>query len=142
MRSLSRLSSVLFSAALAAGVLAACSAGAGASPSSAAAATQNLPPFAIRTAAQQPQACMDALLGGKLMRNAMSGLGVTSADGQANVVEWPFRYSARTNNGRIELLDETGAVVAREGDEITLGGGFGNQFWHACAPVAVSKAGG
>lgn len=83
---------------------------------------------------------MDALLGGKLVRNAASGLGVTSADGQAMAVEWPFRYSARKEAGKVALFDETGKVIAREGDEINVGGGFGNQLWHACGPLTVTKA--
>jgi hypothetical protein len=98
--------------------------------------------FPIRAAAQQPQACMDALIGGTLARSAASGLGITSADGKHTPVEWPFRYTAREDGGRVSLLDETGKVVAREGDEITIGGGFGNQLWHSCAPVTVTRAGG
>ena len=80
-------------------------------------------------------------MGGKLAKHPQSGLGISSADGSQSPVEWPFRYSARVEFGRVILLDETGKVVAREGDEITVGGGFGNQFWHACAPVTVTKAG-
>jgi hypothetical protein len=96
--------------------------------------------FELRTAAVKPQACMDALISGKLARHALSGLGVTSADGQQTPVEWPFRYSAWLVDGRVVLHDETGKLVAREGDEITVGGGFGNQLWHACAPVTVTHA--
>ena len=97
--------------------------------------------FGILTAAVEPDACMDALMGGTLAKHPQSGLGITSADGTRSPVEWPFRYSARVEFGRVILLDETGRVVAREGDEITVGGGFGNQFWHACAPVTVTRAG-
>jgi hypothetical protein len=112
--------------------------------SSTASATPGAPtaqPFGLRTAAVQPQACMDALIVGKLVKHAQSGLGITSADGQQTAVEWPFRYSAWVLNGRIVLLDETGKVVAREGDEITVGGGFGTQLWYACGPVMVTRAG-
>jgi hypothetical protein len=94
---------------------------------------------AIRTAPEVAQACMDALAGGTLAANNASGLGITSAEGEQMAVEWPFGYTARNNLGRIELLDETGKVVAKVGDEITVGGGFGNQFWHACGPVSVTK---
>lgn len=124
--------------------IAACSGAPGASPSGPAtpgAASAGPQAFALRTAAVQPQACMDALMGGRLAKHAQSGLGITSADGTSSAVEWPFRYSARVELGRVILLDETGKVVAREGDDITVGGGFGNQFWHACAPVTVTKAG-
>ena len=93
------------------------------------------PTVAIRTAPAGNLACMDALMSGTLARHAATGLGVTSADGQQMAVEWPFRYSARVVDGRIVLLDETGKAVAREGDKIQVGGGFGNAVWHACAPV-------
>lgn len=83
---------------------------------------------------------MDALMGGKLARNAASGLGITTATGEATAVEWPFRYSAWLVDGRIVLHDETGKTVAREGDEINIGGGLGNQLWYACAPVTVTRA--
>ena len=115
--------------------VAACSPAASATPAAPATIAQAL----IRTAPVQPDACMDALLGGTLARNAQSGLGVNN-EGEQMAVEWPFRYSARLEGGRMALLDETGKVVAREGDEITVGGGFGNQFWHACAPVTVTRA--
>lgn len=96
--------------------------------------------FGLRTAPVQPQACMDALMGGRLTRHAQSGLGISAADGTQTAVEWPFRYSAWLVNGRIVLHDETGKEVAREGDEITVGGGLGNALWHACAPVTVTRA--
>ena len=125
--------------------IAACSGAPAASPTPAASATPgaagSAAAFALRTAAVKPDACMDALMGGTLAKHAQSGLGISSADGSQSAVEWPFRYSARVEFGRVLLLDETGKVVAREGDEITVGGGFGNQFWHACAPVTVTKAG-
>ncbi len=85
---------------------------------------------------------MDALMTGTLARHPQSGLGITGTDGQSMAVEWPFRYSARLETGRIVLVDETGKVVAREGDEISVGGGFGNAFWHACGPVNVNPPGG
>jgi hypothetical protein len=114
--------------------LAACGSAAAPTPSPANAATGSAFEFGIKTAARQPDACMDALLGGTLARHPQSGLGVVN-DGEQMPVEWPFRYSARIVEGRVILFDETGKPVAAEGDEITVGGGFGNQFWHACAPV-------
>jgi hypothetical protein len=97
-----------------------------------------LPPtVALRTAAAPTDACMDALIGGRLVRHPGSGLGIASSDGQVTAVEWPFGYTAGSAAGRIALVDERGRVVAREGDEIQVGGGFGTQLWHACAPVSV-----
>jgi hypothetical protein len=110
------------------------------SPATAAPATPGGQRFDIRSAAVEPQACMDALIGGTLARSAQSGLGITGADGTSNAVEWPFGWSASIELGRVALSDETGNVVAREGDQITIGGGFGNQLWYACGPVTVTKA--
>jgi len=95
--------------------------------------------FAIRTAAVRPQACMDALITGQLARNPGSGLGLRHGPaGPPTVVEWPFRYSARDEAGRIALLDETGRVVAREGDTVQMGGGLGQlDIWYTCGPVEV-----
>jgi hypothetical protein len=109
-----------------------------ASPVATGAATE-APLFPIRAAAIPPQACMDALMGGKLARVPASGLGVATVDGGAIAVEWPFHYTAREVEGRIVLIDETGKIVAREGDEITVGGGMGNGIWYSCAPVTVTK---
>ena len=103
-------------------------------PSPASAATSSAIEFGILTAAREPDACMDALMSGTLARHAQSGLGIAN-EGEQTPVEWPFQYSARVVEGRVILFDETGKPVAAEGDSITVGGGFGNQFWHACAPV-------
>ncbi len=103
-------------------------------PSATSAASTAAEAFLIRTAAEVPQACMDALMGGTLARHPQSGLGIAN-EGEQTPVEWPFGYTARLVSGGVILFDETGKAVAREGDAITVGGGFGNLFWHACAPV-------
>lgn len=100
------------------------------------------PAVTLRTAPAPPQACMDALLVGTLARHPFTWLGITSADGQSTPVEWPFGYTARGEGGRIVLVDESGIVVAREGDEILVGGGFGTNLWHACGSVSVAVPGG
>ena len=120
--------------ALLAVVLAACSA----APAVTVAPTV-APNVALRTAPVANAACMDALMSGALARHPQTGLGITSAEGQANAVEWPFGYSARNEGGRIVLVDATSKVVAREGDKIQVGGGFGNVIWHACGPVSVAQ---
>lgn len=99
------------------------------------------PAVALRTAPAPAQACMDALIGGTLARHPQSGLGITSADGQSTPVEWPFGYTARAEGDRIALLDAEGRVVAREGDQIQVGGGFGTNLWHACGPVMAFQDG-
>ena len=99
------------------------------------------PAAGLKTAPAPPQACMEALTSGTLARNDQSGLGIVSSDGTVTPVEWPFGYSARNELGRLVLVDETGKAVAREGDEISMGGGFGTQFWHTCGPVSVTRPG-
>jgi hypothetical protein len=95
------------------------------------------PAAQLKTAAEPPQACMDALTRGTLTRDPQSGLGLAAADGTRTPVEWPFGYSARNELGKIVLVDETGRTIAREGDVISVGGGFGDRLWYACAPVTV-----
>lgn len=96
----------------------------------------------LKTAPAVNTICMDALLGGTLTRHAQTGLGVTSADGQSTAVEWPFGYTSRQEGTKVALLDEAGKVVAREGDQISVGGGFGDDMWHACGGVFVEGDGG
>ena len=84
---------------------------------------------------------MDALITGRLTRDPRSGLGLTTAGSPPVVVEWPFRYSAREEGGRVALLDETGKVVAQEGDMVQMGGGLGQMnIWFTCGPVARLEA--
>jgi hypothetical protein len=98
------------------------------------------PAAGLKTAPAAAQACMEALIGGTLTRNAESGLGITAADETQTAVEWPFGYSARNELGKLVLIDQTGTIVAHEGDRITVGGGLGDHLWYACGPVSVTKA--
>lgn len=102
--------------------------------------------FSIRTPAQEPQACMEALMQGRLVRQAQTGLGIGDQSGLVYPVEWPFRFTARLEGARVVLVDNRGAVVAREGDQISVGGGMGpgpgpNAVWFACGPVQVTQPG-
>jgi hypothetical protein len=120
--------------------VAACSMGSAPSPSPAAEPAAG-EAFAILTAKAKPQACMDALITGKLTRNGGSGLGLTTMAAPPVAVEWPFRYSAREEGGRVALLDETGTVVALEGETVQMGGGLGQlNIWFTCGPVARVEA--
>lgn len=80
----------------------------------------------LRTAPAAVSACDDALGSGRLVALAASGLGLADATGATIPVLWPFGYSARREPAGIAVLDETGKVVAHEGDFIQAGGGFGN----------------
>lgn len=91
-------------------------------------------PVSIRTAPAAAQACDEALATGKLVKTAQSGLAIVDPIGAVTEVLWPFGYSARREGGRVALLDQTGTVVAHEGDTITMSGGMGaNNRWAACA---------
>jgi hypothetical protein len=88
----------------------------------------------LKTAAAPVQACEDALGSGRLVANAQSGLGFADPAGAATPILWPFGYSARRGVSGLEILDETGVVVAREGDFVQAGGGTGNDgFFAVCA---------
>ena len=51
---------------------------------------------------------------------------------------WPFGYSARLVDGVIELVDGSAKFVAREGDTVEVGGGFGaNGLFYACSDGLV-----
>jgi hypothetical protein len=71
-----------------------------------------------------PLACNDALLEGELVADAEFGF-VVAHRGGPSPVTWPHGYVARDALRR-ELLDDSGRVVAREGDTVALGGGYGD----------------
>jgi hypothetical protein len=78
-----------------------------------------------------------ALMTGTLVEDPRSGLGVEDVAGAVTPVVWPFGYTARNEVGRLALVDEAGRVVAHEGDEIMVGGGFGTDVFHACGQVSI-----
>ena len=84
---------------------------------------------------------MAALLTGTLARNPDTGVGVANGAMQT-AVEWPFGYWARNELGRVVLLDMTGTVLAREGDAVSMGGGFAanDELFYACG-VTVTEPG-
>lgn len=102
-------------------------------------------PVALRTATARVDACDQALLAGELVRSSQSGLAIRSAD-QTTEVVWPFGYSAsQQQSGGVVLRDETGNVVAHEGQRVEMAGGLdANGTWKACAGTIkeVSNAGG
>jgi hypothetical protein len=99
----------------------------------------------LRTAPAPATACDAALTAGRLVSSRESGLAITQAGGGPNIaVTWPFGYSAGGFVGGLELRDETGRVLAREGDFVQVGGGMGgDDSWVACADsVSVIPAPG
>lgn len=91
----------------------------------------------LRTAPAPVSACDDALASGRLVANAQSGLAFQDQAGGVTPVLWPFGYSARRGVGGIELLDSGGAVIAREGDFVTAGGGTGNDGLFEVCPASL-----
>jgi len=89
----------------------------------------------LRTAPGPATACDAALTAGQLVSSRESGLALRPADGSPNIpVTWPFGYSAGGFVGSLELRDETGHVLAHEGDFVQVGGGLGgDDSWVACA---------
>ncbi len=88
-----------------------------------------------------PVECPAASLEGELLRDDASGFLVRHAEGFVTPIVWPDGYSVRNGEVR-ELLDPTGAVVAREGDSVSLGGGMiGNdEAFGVCGPFTVTPA--
>ena len=88
----------------------------------------------LRTAPAPEDACDAALVSGRLVSSRESGLAL-QPPGEPNLaVTWPFGYKAGGFVGSLELQDETGRVLAREGDLVEVGGGMGGDgSWLACA---------
>lgn len=79
------------------------------------------------------EACMNALATGQLALVPRSGLGiVTGGVGEAIPVAWPNGYTARVVETTLVLFDHQGNALARLGDLIEMGGGFGDGVWYPC----------
>ena len=85
-----------------------------------------------------PQACMAALIAGTLVADVRWGIALDDPAGFVREVVWPSGYAAR-DDGRLLLLNEAGRVVAREGDQVTIGGGeIGSDgAWLGCGGLTV-----
>ena len=126
---------------IAAGVLSAC----GQVGPSASAVIGGTPPgtIALRTQTPEPpgtlQACMAALTSGTLVRDATSGVALRDPDGSVRQVVWPYGYTARDDGGRLVVLDASGAVVAHEGDRVSIGGGEidSRGTWLGCGGTTI-----
>ena len=95
-------------------------------------------PAGLRTQPAPISACMDALATGTLVPSNATGLGIKAGDGTTIDVEWPFEYTARRETVGLLLVDSIGQIVAREGQLIQMGGGFGaDNLFHAC-PGSIS----
>ena len=92
----------------------------------------------LRTASGPANGCDEALLTGRLITSAASGLAVADPGGKVTEMLWPFGYSARRDVSGVALVDDKGRLVAREGEMIHMSGGLGaNDVWGACAGSVV-----
>lgn len=81
-----------------------------------------------------PPPCPASLLVGTLVAHDTWGIAVeTDTDSEVQMAWWPHGWSARRDGDGLELLDEDGQVVAREGDQVEIGGGERpDGSWWAC----------
>jgi hypothetical protein len=85
-----------------------------------------------------PAGCPDALLEGTLVRHVEAGVAVQGDPlFPPSIVVWPHGYVARDVGETRELLDGSGAVVGREGDFFSAGGGFSppDDRFVPCGPI-------
>jgi hypothetical protein len=82
--------------------------------------------------------CLEGRKQGTLIESSASGLGLSVAGKVLNVA-WPFGFSARSQGGRVALVDADGSVVAFTGDRVEIAGGLGpDGIWSACPGGSVS----
>ena len=88
-----------------------------------------------------PPSCPAALLRGTLVADGRWGIGIRAeVVGGVIGVAWPHGYSDRPGPP-IEVLDETGRVVAREGDAVALPGGQDTDgLWRVCPGLEPAPA--
>jgi hypothetical protein len=96
--------------------------------------TTQLSTIPLHTAAKPETACDAALATGRLTNNRPNGLALQGANGETSLVLWPFGYRTQGVVGSMELIDDHGQFVAREGDMVEMTGGMGTEgFFVACA---------
>ncbi len=83
-----------------------------------------------------PPGCPAALISGTLTDDRATGLGIQMSDGTSSGVIWPFGWIGR-HGPPSQLVDPSGAVRARVGNGIRLGGGFigAGHTWLACGGI-------
>ena len=85
--------------------------------------------------------CPTALVTGALVADGAGGLAVRAEDGTTQSVIWPDGHGVRRDgtDGGLVVTGPLGQVVAREGDQVRLGGGENpdGPGFKACGGVAV-----
>ena len=76
------------------------------------------------------------ILVGRLVADPGGHLTVRPDGAPARGLRWPAGYRVRRSPAGLEVLDDRGAVVAREGATVALGGGdLGASEWDVCEVV-------
>ncbi|MFF1508205.1 hypothetical protein [Streptomyces sp. NPDC058326] len=87
------------------------------------------PPRMIVRAKDDPPAGLLGLLTGTLVVTDENCLAVTSEPAGGTVaLNWGYGWTARIEDGKAVVHDARGEVFAREGDEVSLGGGASSRF--------------
>ncbi len=98
-------------------------------------------PANIRTAASSTSSvdCVDRTIQGQLARGDLGGLNIALPAFSWAAVEWPHGWTASMGEDRrVELFDELGEYVAREWDDVEVGGrGDSNEFVACADAVSV-----
>jgi hypothetical protein len=98
-----------------------------------------IPSLATRTAVPAGETagpCAAAILGGRLVADPGGRLTVHPDGAPARGLRWPAGYRVRRSSAGLEVLDDRGAVVAREGAIVALRGGeLGASGWDVCGVV-------
>lgn len=79
--------------------------------------------------------CLLARASGTLARHPESGVGLAVGSGPVTPIRWPFGWTAVDGPAGLVLFDQNGAVVGREGDRYSTGGGEGpDGIFAVCSP--------
>jgi hypothetical protein len=105
-----------------------------------AAAPSESEPVLVAIPTAEPQigqvACMDALMSGRLVANEETGVAVHVTDRTTIVIVWPHGWVAVDYDGARVVVNERGDPVARVGEMVEIGGGFGaGDRWYTCGEV-------
>lgn len=85
-----------------------------------------------------PPPCPASYIEGRLIPHPDRGAVLEVTPEDVVMVAWPYGYSGALIDGRFALLDTAGAVVAREGDRVRIGGGERpDGFWRGCGGTVV-----
>jgi hypothetical protein len=101
-------------------------------------ASPNAETIVLLTGNLKPVGCPAAVVEGQLIPDSSAGSAIMLGD-LVWRIRWPVGYSGRRAGDEVEILDQTGQVVARTGTHVRLGGGeIEPGIWLACpGPVTL-----